>query len=184
VLERRWKRLAERLAIGPRVEWLGWQSYRQVQQQYAWADVFAFTSLRDNSGNVVLEALANGLPIVCLDHQGVRDIVTEPCGIKVPVSTPRQVIEDLRTAIALLARDFELRQRMSEAALVRARDYLWSTMSDKMHAIYQRFVAGQAFLNDSDSFRARGPEVAEVNSEVLAAAHHAVPFLEETAGSS
>jgi len=178
-LERRWKRLADRLGVASRVEWLGWLPYKEAQQQYDWADLFAFTSLRDNSGNVVLEALANGLPVVCLDHQGVRDIVTESCGIKVPVTNPRQVVADLRKALILLARDRELRRRMVAAALVRARDYLWSNMSDKMNDIYQRaFVEQQWGPNDRLLPATRGLSASE---ETLKVTRFGVPSAEVVA---
>ncbi len=99
-MERRWKLLADKLGLGDRVEWLGWLPYQEALQQYSWADVFAFTSLRDAMGNVVLEALASGLPVVCLDHHGVHDTVTDRCGIKVPVVNPTQVVADLRQALS------------------------------------------------------------------------------------
>ena len=43
----------------------------------------------------MLEALAAGVPVVCLDHQGVHDVVTDDCGVKIPVTTPREVIAGL-----------------------------------------------------------------------------------------
>ena len=78
------------LALNP-----GWSgspvAAQGVLQQYQWADLLAFTSLRDNIPTVVLEGLAAGLPVLCLDHQGMADLVTEDCGIKVPVTTPGEV---------------------------------------------------------------------------------------------
>ena len=53
-------------------------------------DAFAGT------GVVGLEALSRGVPVVCLDHQGPGDIVTGDCGVKIPVTTPAQVSQDLR----------------------------------------------------------------------------------------
>ena len=44
------------------------------------AELFCFTSLRDTSGNVVLEALAAGVPVVCFDHQGAGDMVSDAVG--------------------------------------------------------------------------------------------------------
>ncbi len=99
-----WRRLARRRGIDQRIEWLGWQPHEQALKQYAWADVFAFTSLRDTTGTVIAEALAAGLPVVCLDHQGAHDVVTDDCGIKIPVTTPSKVIDGLREAFVRLAR--------------------------------------------------------------------------------
>ena len=96
---RRCEQLARDLGVDPHCTWLGWVSYEQAISQYDWADVFAFTSLRDTTGTVVLEALGAGLPVMCLDHQGVGDIVDNSCGIKVPVSKPPEVIAGLCAAI-------------------------------------------------------------------------------------
>lgn len=137
-MERRWRRLAHRLGVEARVQWLGWVPYHEAIEQFAWADVFVFTSLRDLFGNVNLEALANGVPVVCLDHQGVHDVVTPQCGIKVPVTTPQTVVDDLRDALARLAQDPALARSMSDAALARAREYLWDRQGERMRAIYQR----------------------------------------------
>ncbi len=99
-----WQRLARLRGIDQRIEWLGWLPHEQALEQYAWADVFAFTSLRDTTGTVIAEALAAGLPVVCLDHQGAHDAVTEDCGIKIPVAMPGEVIRGLREAFVRLAR--------------------------------------------------------------------------------
>ncbi|MBI2824602.1 MAG: glycosyltransferase [Planctomycetia bacterium] len=140
-LERRWKRLANRLGVDKRVQWLGWVPHHEALKQYAWADVFAFTSLRDTTGTVVLEALSNGLPVVCLDHQGVHDVVTDECGVKVPVTDRRQVVVDLRDALVRLAQDPILRERLSHGALARARYYHWSQQGARMAEIYRRVLS-------------------------------------------
>ncbi|HEY2760124.1 MAG TPA: glycosyltransferase, partial [Pirellulales bacterium] len=86
-LAARWKKLACRLGIDVHCQWIGWLDRSEVAAQYEWADLFAFTSLRDTTGNVVLESFAAGTPVLCFDHQGMADIVTGGCGIKIPVST-------------------------------------------------------------------------------------------------
>lgn len=62
-------------------------SYDEVNSLYDNADVFVFTSLRDTSGNVVLEAMSHGLPVIAINHHGVGEIVTDETGIRIdPVS--------------------------------------------------------------------------------------------------
>jgi glycosyltransferase involved in cell wall biosynthesis/peptidoglycan/xylan/chitin deacetylase (PgdA/CDA1 family) len=140
-MERRWKRLASRLGLDSHVTWLGWIPYQEAQRQYAWGDVFVFTSLRDMFGNVNLEALANGLPVICLDHQGVHDVVTDECGIKVPVSTPRQVVDDLSAALVRFAGNRARAAAMSQAALDRAREYLWARQAERIKEVYHQVLA-------------------------------------------
>ncbi|MCE9544630.1 MAG: glycosyltransferase family 4 protein [Planctomycetia bacterium] len=136
----RWQRLAERLGVADKVEWLGEVPHEMALAQYEWADVFTFTSLRDTTGTVVLEALGAGLPLLYLDHQGVHDAVPPSCGVRIAVTHPRKVIDDLTAAIIQLTHDPEQRQRMGRAATERARDYLWSHLGEEMFAVYQRVL--------------------------------------------
>ena len=137
----RWQRMARRYGLASDVRWLGHLAHADALRQYRWADVLAFTSLRDTSGNVVLEALAAGVPVICLDHQGVRDIVTSQCGIKVGVTTPREVIEGVRDALVRLSANGEHWRRLSRGAIERAREYLWAAQSERMRGEYSRVLA-------------------------------------------
>jgi glycosyltransferase involved in cell wall biosynthesis len=139
---RRLQHLAVRLAIDDRVNWMGTLPQAAALSQCEWADVLVFTSLRDTSGNVLLEALGMGVPVICLDHQGAGDIVTPQCGIKIPVTTRRDVITSLVQALELLARDPAERRRLSQGALERARDYLWQRNSEAMMSAYRTAMAG------------------------------------------
>ena len=67
------------------------------------SDVFVFTSLRDTTGSVVLEALAAGVPVVAPDHQGVGDVVNDDCGVLVPVTDYGSMVDGYRAAILRLA---------------------------------------------------------------------------------
>lgn len=150
-MERRWKRLADRLGIDSHVEWMGWLPYKEALEQYEWADVFAFTSLRDTLGNVVVEAMANRLPVICLDHQGVHDLVTEQCGIKVPVTNPRRVVTGLGDAVARLVREPSMRAAMSDASIERARDFLWQRLGAQMLEIHRQVLAQCDSEPDTDA---------------------------------
>lgn len=133
---RRWERLARRLNLHRSVTWMGWVPHGEALAAYEWADVFVFTSLRDTSGNVLLEALGAGVPVICLAHQGAGDIVTPACGVAVPVTTPREVIAGIRLAIAHVSAPEEAR-RLRAGALARAHQYLWSRNAEVMATAYR-----------------------------------------------
>ncbi len=143
-LRARLERLACRLGVDRNITWLGQLPYSEALQQYSWADVFVFTSLRDTGGMVVPEALAAGLPVVCLDHQGVHDIVTDECGIKIPVTSVREVVVHLCEALVALAHDPSRRDTLGRAGLVRALEYCWSERGRRIAAIYRQ-VLGDGF---------------------------------------
>ncbi|GIQ70918.1 glycosyltransferase family 1 protein [Xylanibacillus composti] len=59
----------------PDVHFLGFQEGRTLSDLYAAADVFFFPSATETFGNVVLEAMASGTPVIGADAGGVRDNV-------------------------------------------------------------------------------------------------------------
>jgi glycosyltransferase involved in cell wall biosynthesis len=135
-LKKCWQAQARRLGIEAHCQWPGWIPHELALKEYDWADVFVITSLRDVNPNVALEALSRGVPVVCLDHQGVGDMVTEECGIKIPVTTPGEVIANLRDHLVALAADRARLESLSREALKRARRFLWSCNGEQMARIY------------------------------------------------
>jgi glycosyltransferase involved in cell wall biosynthesis len=137
---RRRQHLARRLGISQHVQWIGWPEYAGQLPQYEWADVFAFTSLRDTSGTGLLEALAAGAPIVGLNHQGAADVMNEQCAIAVETSSPAAAVEGFRDAIVRLARDAALLRSLSDAALRRAEQFTWDRQWQVMRAVYHALL--------------------------------------------
>jgi glycosyltransferase involved in cell wall biosynthesis len=62
----------------PDAHFLGALPIDRLVEAYAAADVFVFPSLTDTFGNVLLEALASGLPVAAFPVTGPRDVVTDP----------------------------------------------------------------------------------------------------------
>lgn len=130
--EKEWKRLANRLGLADRIEWVGWPEYDQTLPHYRWADAFAFTSMRDTSGTGLLEALAAGTPIVGVDHQGAADIMTPRCALPVPVGRPRDTINGFATSLTTLARDPKLWRQLSDGARSEAEGHTWESQAETL----------------------------------------------------
>jgi glycosyltransferase involved in cell wall biosynthesis len=62
----------------PKAHFLGTLKGERLTSTYAAADVFVFPSLTDTFGNVLLEALASGLPVAAFPVTGPNDVVTDP----------------------------------------------------------------------------------------------------------
>jgi glycosyltransferase involved in cell wall biosynthesis len=170
---RRCTKLARRLGVDAHMQWLGWLSHEEAKRRFLWADVFAFTSLRDTSGTVISEALCCGVPVICFDHQGARDIVTDECGIKIPLGSPEESVRRLTDAIASLARDRSLLRKKSEGALERAKSYLWDSLGEQMAEVYAH-VWNQCSGVEPDAPSAQFPTRAlvEDGSPALAVSRH------------
>jgi glycosyltransferase involved in cell wall biosynthesis len=136
-----WESYAKHLNLGGRVEFLGQVPWNEISRIYQRADAFLFTSLRDSFGTQVLEAMAHGLPILTLDHQGVGTFVPPGAGIKVPVTSPRQTVTALANGIRRLALCPGERLKMGEAARDYARTQTWERRAERMSDIYDEVLA-------------------------------------------
>lgn len=132
-----WRRLAERLGVADCVSWHAWPGYDETLPHYRWADVFAFTSLRDTSGTGLIESMAAGAPIVGVNHQGAADVMTGRCAVPVNVDSPEATIRGFTQAFATLAADPKLLHRLSHAARDRAATYAWEARRESTRRLYQ-----------------------------------------------
>jgi len=123
------------------VNFIGKVPFDDVINFYQSSDIFVFPSLRDTSGNVVLEAMSQGLPIIAFDHHGMHDILTDECAVKIPVTNYKKMVKDLASAIDMLANDRKIRIKMGKASIQRIKDkYLWEDKANKMVEIYKEVL--------------------------------------------
>lgn len=101
-------------------------------------DLFLFASLHENLPNVLLEAVAVGLPIIATDVGGVAEIVVDNYNGKL---IPPMNAEAICEALHLLIKDQELRTRYSKASLALAQsEYSMTLHEEKMRSIYQHLL--------------------------------------------
>ena len=127
--------LASQLGIAEVVTWLPWLAHQEVQQRFDQHDIFLFPSLRDSGGMAVLEALAHGLPVVCIDLGGPAHIVTDRCGRVVPTTgrTSQSIADDIARHLREFAQNRGLRQSLSIQARRRAWDFEFARMVEAVH---------------------------------------------------
>lgn len=81
--------LAEKLGVGRQVIWLGWKSKEELPSLYCQADALVNPSLYEGMPNVVLEAMATGIPVIASDVAGNRSVVIpNETGVLFPLNTP------------------------------------------------------------------------------------------------
>jgi glycosyltransferase involved in cell wall biosynthesis len=90
--------LAQHCGVKPRTRFLGWRD--DVAALYAAADIFVCPSRHEPLGNVVLEAWAQGKPVIAADSLGPGTLIThEKNGILVPVDDPQSMAAAIRWLI-------------------------------------------------------------------------------------
>jgi glycosyltransferase involved in cell wall biosynthesis len=133
----RLKELAERLGVANRVEFLGRVDGDAKDALLARATIFALTSMSENFGNVVLEAMAAETPVVLTAEVGLAEEVRRVrAGVVVP-SQPREIAN----AINRLLDDPAERRGMGERGrhAVEKR-FTWPRVAEEMEAQYARLL--------------------------------------------
>ena len=103
------------------------------------SDVFLFPSLRDGGGAVVIEAMAAGRPVVCLNTGGPGTHINQDCGFKIKPESPDSAATELARALGRLYKDEELRATLGRAGRARAEgEYHWDKLGDRLMAIYRQ----------------------------------------------
>ncbi len=123
----------------PDAHFAGHQTGEALARWYASADVFVFPSTTETFGNVVLEALASGVPAVVVDRGGPPDQI-EP-GENGWIARANDPAE-LAGRVEALLRDPEARARMARRAVESAAERDWSVINGRLLRSYEEVVAG------------------------------------------
>jgi len=127
--EPRARLLAQKLGVAHLIDWVPWVEKREMSRFYEEHDVFLFPSLHDSGGTVVVEAMSHGLPVLCFDLGGPGLIVSKEAGIVQSTRgrTAHEAARELGNALKRLFDDPAEVARLSEGALARAQEFLWSS---------------------------------------------------------
>jgi glycosyltransferase involved in cell wall biosynthesis len=100
--------------------------------------------LYDGTPTVVVEALAHGLPVICLDQFGCRDVVHAECGIKIQVRRFDQIVHDFAESIETLWGSEPRRYEMAIAAQKATVNLTWKYKASVLAELYRRMLAGNS----------------------------------------
>lgn len=135
----KWKKLADKKGVN-NIIWHGWVLREEALAIMQSCHVFCITSLNDLTSTVILEALSYGMPTIALDHCGFSNILTDVCGIKVPIINHKQVVSDYAKAIVRLADDEYSRRKMAKSARCRALVFNWEDKAEQINSIYKTII--------------------------------------------
>jgi colanic acid/amylovoran biosynthesis glycosyltransferase len=129
-----------RLGMQCEVEFLGALPPSEVREQMRAADILLHSAVSEGFCNVVLEAQAMQLPIVCSDADGLPENVVDG---ETGFVTPRRNAQALTEKLAVLARDPELRHRMGQAGRKRVlKRFQLAGQIQAFDGLYRSVLAG------------------------------------------
>jgi phosphatidylinositol alpha 1,6-mannosyltransferase len=129
----------EQAFAGLPVSFTGYLHGPELAAAYASSDLFVFPSDSEAFGNVVLEAMASGLPVVAAAAGGVADLVEhDATGL---MFAPADV-DELQAAVSRYLADVELRRHHGQAARTAALARTWSRQQRLLLAHYAAVLNG------------------------------------------
>lgn len=124
--------IAKRYGVSHAVEFAGFLPRLKFVESLHLYTAFVFPSLRDSGGMVVLEALSEGLPVICLDLGGPGVIVNESCGIVVATSEADEahiVTSIANSMVSIGTMSSAKYERLSMGAITRANELSWAKLT-------------------------------------------------------
>jgi glycosyltransferase involved in cell wall biosynthesis len=108
----------------------------ELNDCYRAADVFVFSSLTETQGLVLLEAMAQGTPVVAIAAMGTSSILREGEGARIAPHDASGFAARVRELLA----DPKARQALGEAARAYARQWSARSMAERMLAFYRQQI--------------------------------------------
>lgn len=128
--------LANELGIKDRVTFPGWQSHAELVDCYKRSNLFLFPSRHEGMPNVVLEAMASGLPVIASRIAGNEELVVDE---ETGLLFPSEDVESLCVALRKLLTDTSRRQIMGNASRRRVEAlYSWENTAQQYALLLER----------------------------------------------
>lgn len=118
----------------------GWRSHDDLALALNAADAVVLPSVHEQFGQVLVEGMACGLPVIAVNNHGPATIVDDgETGLLVPPDDE----DALANALVQLVRDDDARRRMGSLAYERSRArYSWPALAERVARVYDTVVAG------------------------------------------
>jgi len=136
--EKELKDLTKKLGIQDKVIFKGQVEYGELPKYYALADVFVRPSLSEGLGNVFLEAMACGLPVIGTEVGGIPDFLKDrETGLFCETKNPQSIAQKIRQ----ISNNEQLRKTLSKNGLKLVQEkYDWNLIAKKMNKIFKNLI--------------------------------------------
>ncbi len=115
----------------------GYLTGLDLYQAYASSDIFLFPSTTETFGNVVLEAMASGLPCIVSNKGGCQEIVTRSKGGLVSISDD---IGSFVNNCERLLNNMKLRDDLKKNALAFSKTMSWDEINGELLKNYEEII--------------------------------------------
>lgn len=129
--------MSQNLDIEDVVDFCGWRERREVRKAYRNSDAFILPSIDEGMPNVVLEAMASGLPVIATRIKGNVELVENgENGYLFETGDYTELTQKMKKVM----KDTELRNRMKVASRSRAEKFSWQSVAYEYFQLIKQMV--------------------------------------------
>lgn len=141
-----YRSMAENLNVSDRCFWYGKIPNDKVQTLMQSSDLLLFTSVVEGTPHVVLEAIANNLPVMCFDLCGQGVIVNEDVGIKIPVDNSlATAVNTMVSELIQLSQQRSKIMKLSKNCEMRKPQLSWDEKISTIIHLYHQLLADRQY---------------------------------------
>lgn len=129
--------------ISDKVTFHGLMPREEVQKLFMAAHLHIVSSMGEGNPTTIWEAMAKGVPTLTLDHCGMKAVVCERCGIKIPIEGYDRVTARIANEIADVCEHPERVKHLSEGVLECSRKFMWENRIPMMLDTYNRLITSK-----------------------------------------
>ncbi|MCK5560365.1 MAG: glycosyltransferase family 4 protein, partial [Thermoplasmata archaeon] len=122
--QKRLEGLVKKMGIKDRVKFTGYVPYHDIPKYYASIDIVVYPTFYEPLGNVILESMAAGKPIIASKVGGIPEIFQEGTGFLVKPNT-----KTIQEKLKLLLDDEKLRKRMGAEGKKKVKCHSWEEVA-------------------------------------------------------
>ena len=126
--------------LNDRITWHGMVDRTSVQEVLLQSHLHVISSLGEGNTTILWEAFGKAIPTLTLDHCGMAGVVCEKCGIKIPIRSYNQVVDDIANRINEILSNPKIIERLSTGTIECAKKFMWSNRIDLYNETYDKLI--------------------------------------------
>ena len=128
---------ANMLGLNENISFIGYlDRHTELNNCYRSADIFIFSSRTETQGLVLLEAMAQGVPVVSTAELGTRDVLQDGSGVWIA----KEDLSDFSGKVIKMLKDSDARKSLGESAREYAHGWTAGKQAERMVAFYKSIL--------------------------------------------
>lgn len=135
--QKRLEAIVKQFGIQKNVRFTGYVPYDDIPKYYAIVDVVVYPTMYEPLGNVILESMAAGKPIIASEVDGIPEIFESGTGY---LLKPDNIEKELKNKLEILLEDPQLRVKMGSLGKKKVQDHSWVEVAKQTISVCEKVL--------------------------------------------